>query len=250
MEIDAHNYGALHACINTGNTQAAQMLLERGMDFGHYADWTKANAHNYPLTNDKAFETLYDSWKQNFEGSDSVRSEDLAAPVATPVPAEGTGETETPAEPTNTATALEILWRNQANLELTLGITATDTILNDLAPDTVSDVLVNNAADGSVRYYLVQISGREMRPVTESDLNQQKSDIFSAWLQETRIDGFEDLGGWRNRAPRQPAIDPRYLVAQPTFTPEPVPTTVPEEAPAENNSDESNNSENTGNTSE
>ena len=180
----------------------------------------------------------------------SVRSEDLAAPVATPVPAEGTGETETPAEPTNTATALEILWRNQANLELTLGITATDTILNDLAPDTVSDVLVNNAADGSVRYYLVQISGREMRPVTESDLNQQKSDIFSAWLQETRIDGFEDLGGWRNRAPRQPAIDPRYLVAQPTFTPEPVPTTVPEEAPAENNSDESNNSENTGNTSE
>lgn len=60
--------------------------------------------------------------------------------------------------------------------------------------DTVSDVLVNNAADGSVRYYLVQISGREMRPVTESDLNQQKSDIFSAWLQETRIDGFEDPG--------------------------------------------------------
>lgn len=76
MEIEAHNYGALHACINTGNTQAAQMLLERGMDFGHYADWTKANAHNYPLTNDKAFETLHDSWKQDFKGSDSAQSVD------------------------------------------------------------------------------------------------------------------------------------------------------------------------------
>lgn len=76
MEVDAHNYGTLHACINTGNTQAAQMLLERGMDFSHYTDWTKTNAHNYPLTNDKAFEMLYDSWKQNFEEPDSMQSEE------------------------------------------------------------------------------------------------------------------------------------------------------------------------------
>ncbi|HBR07485.1 MAG TPA: hypothetical protein DD735_01160 [Clostridiales bacterium] len=38
MQISNDNYGALHACIATGNQAAAQLLLDRGMDFQHYLD--------------------------------------------------------------------------------------------------------------------------------------------------------------------------------------------------------------------
>jgi hypothetical protein len=71
MEIDAHNYKALHACINTGNTDAAQMLLERGMDFGHYVEWAKANSQNRPIENKEAFDAMYEHCKQDMDSSNS-----------------------------------------------------------------------------------------------------------------------------------------------------------------------------------
>ncbi len=75
MEIEVQNYEALHACINTGNKKAAERLLERGMNFGHYVEWAKSNAQNYPLNNDEVFETMYEDWKQRFAASDLAQSE-------------------------------------------------------------------------------------------------------------------------------------------------------------------------------
>ncbi len=173
----------------------------------------------------------------------TLRSDLLANPPVAPVVTED-GVTETPEEPTSTATATEYVWRNQEGLELTLGITVTATILDDLSIGETSDIVMNAGADGLVTYYIVQLSGRELRPVTETVIEQQKVEFFSAWLEEVRIDGFEDLGGWRSRAPRQPAIDARYLVAQPTFTPAPVPTVAPEEDPAGNETNQENNGNN------
>ncbi|MBK9054490.1 MAG: hypothetical protein IPL78_27340, partial [Chloroflexi bacterium] len=173
----------------------------------------------------------------------TLRSDLLANPPVAPVVTED-GVTETPEEPTSTATATEYVWRNQEGLELTLGITVTATILDDLSIGETSDIVMNAGADGLVTYYIVQLSGRELRPVTETVIEQQKVEFFSTWLEEVRIDGFEDLGGWRSRAPRQPAIDARYLVAQPTFTPAPVPTVAPEEDPAGNETNQENNGNN------
>lgn len=76
MEIRLDDYQSLHACINTGNTEAAQLLLERGMDFGHYTEWAKANMQSYPIKDNEAFDKMYECWKQNFEGSDSAQNED------------------------------------------------------------------------------------------------------------------------------------------------------------------------------
>jgi hypothetical protein len=173
----------------------------------------------------------------------TVRSDLLANPPAAPVISED-GTTEIPEEPASTATATEYVWRNQEGLELTLGITVTAFILDNLPIGVTSNILMNTGADGTVTYYIVQLSGRELRPVAESVIEQQKAAFLTNWLQEVRIDGFEDLGGWRNRAPRQPAIDPRYLVAQPTFTPEPLPTTAPEEDSSENDTSQENSSNN------
>lgn len=164
----------------------------------------------------------------------TLRSDLLVNPPAL------TEGTETTDEPASTAQATEYVWRNQANLEMTVGITNTAVILNDLEVGEVSDILVNaiDVGDGTSTstYYIVQLSGREMRALSESTVDQQEQQIFQAWLQEIRLDRFEDMGNWRGRAPRQPAIDSRYLVAQPTFTPEPVPTIAPEEESSEDNS--------------
>ena len=179
-------------------------------------------------------------YQQQMESSDfltvwnTVRSDQLAAasaPVAT--------ETITTTETASTATATEYLWRNKESLELTVGVTMTAQIMDDLEVGQTSEILFNKGADGVVTYYLVQVSGRELRPVTDDTIEQQKATFFQNWLQEARVDGFVDLGGWRNRAPRQPAIDPAYLQAQPTFTPEPVPT-VAEEEPYGNESSGNN----------
>lgn len=180
-------------------------------------------------------------YQERIEASDfltvwnMVRSDALANP---PVATDGT---ETTDESAGTAQATEYVWRNQASLEMTVGITNTATIIDDLEIGEVSGILENiiTAEDGTgaTTYYLVQLSGREMRALSESTIDQQEQQIFQAWLQEIRLDRFEDLGNWRGRAPRQPAIDSRYLVAQPTFTPEPVPTTAPEEDSSEDNTD-------------
>lgn len=39
MHIDIHNYSALHACIQTDQLDAGEMLLDRGMDFDDYKVW-------------------------------------------------------------------------------------------------------------------------------------------------------------------------------------------------------------------
>lgn len=64
MEIDADNYEALHACVNAGNTEAAQMLLDRGMNFNGYTEWIEKNSQLHPLTNQEAFDALNERWKQ------------------------------------------------------------------------------------------------------------------------------------------------------------------------------------------
>jgi hypothetical protein len=71
MEVGLDHYEALHACINSGNTEAAQMLLERGMDFGQYIEWTKANSQNRPIQNNAAFDTMCESWNQDLDKSGS-----------------------------------------------------------------------------------------------------------------------------------------------------------------------------------
>jgi hypothetical protein len=80
MEIAPNNYKALHACINTGNTEAAQMLLERGMDFGNYVDWTKANTQYYPIKNNEAFDQMYEHWKQDIGQCDSGQQSGFQQP--------------------------------------------------------------------------------------------------------------------------------------------------------------------------
>jgi len=71
MEIGPHNYEALHACINTGNTEAAQILLGHGMDFGNYIEWAKATSQNHSIENNKAFDEMYEHWKQSMDKPDS-----------------------------------------------------------------------------------------------------------------------------------------------------------------------------------
>ncbi len=69
MEFETDNYEALHVCINAGNTEAAHILLERGMDFGQYIEWANVNSQSRPIQNSEAFDTMQEHWKQIMETS-------------------------------------------------------------------------------------------------------------------------------------------------------------------------------------
>lgn len=55
---------AARTAIPADNTEAAQVLLDRGMNFGCYAEWTEKNSRNNPVTNQEAFDALNEHWDQ------------------------------------------------------------------------------------------------------------------------------------------------------------------------------------------
>ena len=46
MRIDNQNYSALYACVDVGHIKAAELLLERGMDFEQYRQWAEKRESN------------------------------------------------------------------------------------------------------------------------------------------------------------------------------------------------------------
>ena len=46
MRIDKQNFSALYACMDVGHIRAAELLLERGMDFEQYGQWTETRQRN------------------------------------------------------------------------------------------------------------------------------------------------------------------------------------------------------------
>lgn len=127
-----------------------------------------------------------------------------------------------PADPTaetpSTANAGEILWRTRDSLEGTLGTTATDAAF-DLAIGEASDLLVDtpDTEGATPRYFLIQPSGREVRPLAEGSITSAKQQALADWVegQRTQVETFDR---WRARVPVSPRLDPRFL-AQPTAAP-------------------------------
>jgi hypothetical protein len=62
MHIDTQNYAALAACIDTGNAEAAEILLRQGMDFDGYTAW--AEKRNLTAQNPVLESSLRDLWEQ------------------------------------------------------------------------------------------------------------------------------------------------------------------------------------------
>ena len=120
-------------------------------------------------------------------------------------------------ESSSTAIAREILWRSFENVAETAF---------ELDLEQPSDIIevTNEGEEVSTQYYILFITGREIRPLSESELNSDKQEFFQSWLEEQRLTGVETFERWRANVPHSPVLDRRFLLPP---TPGPA-TAIPE----------------------
>jgi parvulin-like peptidyl-prolyl isomerase len=110
--------------------------------------------------------------------------------------------------------ASELLWRAQEDLTAMIGMETTVGAFT-LPLNQPSDVYVqpgNEATGQPDRYYIIQVSGREVRPLPEFSLDEQKQENLTNWLQTQRLGGTVEISErWRGQSPRQPMIDMNIL---------------------------------------
>ena len=114
--------------------------------------------------------------------------------------------------------AYELLWRTQTNLEATIGPEAA-TAAFELGIEEPSDIILVENSDGTSSYFLIMVSGREERELSESDFQTRQSETLQSFIDEQLTGNLQINDMWRSRVPTLPALDPKFLAA-PTATPE------------------------------
>lgn len=137
---------------------------------------------------------------------------------------------------TNTqAFAGEVPWTTLSVITNGLGTVAGDVVQTiDLGEN--SNVI---AADSG--FYLLQVNGREMRPVPDFNIQSQENQLLQDWLQEKQEDVFipeirADVPFWLDNVPTRPILPPEYYTvpeipqvdAPPIEIQEPLPEPVDE----------------------
>ncbi|MDX1614301.1 MAG: SurA N-terminal domain-containing protein [Candidatus Promineifilaceae bacterium] len=122
------------------------------------------------------------------------------------------------------ATARELIWRTQQDIANFLSSEIAATVFT-LPLEEPSDIIVEEAAteDETDTFYLVYVTGREVRPLSEREIENAKAQLLQTWLDGRRVTGVETFERWRVNVPRVPVLDSRFLVAP---TPAPVTPTI------------------------
>lgn len=115
--------------------------------------------------------------------------------------------------------ASEFQWTATTTISSSLGADAVE-IIETMAIDGVSDVIVGN----NERFYVVQLRGREERPISEAQIDSQKAQLLQEWIDEAEQD-VQIFERWQNDVPNRPILDPKYYT--------PVEQPQPELAPLE-----------------
>lgn len=144
----------------------------------------------------------------------------------------------TPADAENAppGTASEVLWRTQEQYTQQFGPAVAEAVFA-LELSTPSAVLAQEAsADGTqpARYYVVQVSGREVRPLSQATIEANKMALVTDLISAVRDSGQPEIvinPVWRTRVPTTPILDPQFLV-QPTPQPA-IPTSAATPAPGQ-----------------
>ena len=106
-------------------------------------------------------------------------------------------------------TAQELLWRTADDYLTFFPSGTVADALFELPIGTTSGLLVDSRSGSSV-WVVLQVSGREERPLSEAAINQQKQEVLTAWLEEQRAAKSVIFENWRGRVPRQPILDPKF----------------------------------------
>ncbi|GMQ77652.1 MAG: hypothetical protein BMS9Abin02_0140 [Anaerolineae bacterium] len=115
--------------------------------------------------------------------------------------------------------AREVLWRTQEDVNALLDEIVGDTVfeipINETSAVIVVPALTEEEED---TYYIILVTGREIRPLSQSVIQNAEQELLSNWLQSKRVAAVETFTRWLANIPQQPGIDPRFLVP-PTPTP-------------------------------
>jgi hypothetical protein len=118
-------------------------------------------------------------------------------------------------------TATEYLWLTRDTLATRVGEAGADAIFSTELND-VSDIIEGVGLDGSTQFVIVSPTGREIRTLSESELQQRKVALLSDLLDDSIATEVEIGEYWRSRVPTMPILNPKFL-QPPTPAPE-IPT--------------------------
>ncbi len=127
-------------------------------------------------------------------------------------------------EAESSARAGELLQQTRDNVAASLGNDVADAVFS-LPIGEPSDLIVRVVDAENSEYYIVQVSGREMRDMTEAELTQGKQQLLANFLDSVMTGLVQFTGFAEGRTPTTPRLDP-------IFTAPPTPTSPAPEAPA------------------
>ena len=120
-------------------------------------------------------------------------------------------------ESTSTAVATELLWRSQDAVTSSLGEEVAEAACA-LPIGQPSDVISRTVDAETTRYYLIEVSGREVRPLSASELQTLELENLAAFI-DSQLTGNLTLTEYdRGRTPTTPVLDPIFTTP-PTATP-------------------------------
>jgi len=139
-----------------------------------------------------------------------------------------------PADPdaATTLVASELLWRTRDDISNLFGDDVAERVFAlDLEQPSAIITVAGEGEGESDSYYIVMVSGREVRPLSESAIAAAEQEAFQSWLENRRTVGVEIFERWRTAVPRRPILDRRFLVP-PTPAPATATIAVPTLEPA------------------
>ncbi len=129
----------------------------------------------------------------------------------------------TEAPPTD---SFELLWRTQDALAASVGADVAAAAF-ELDIDQPSEIIAVDNGDDTTSYYLIMVTGREERELSESEFQTRQDEMLQTFLDEQLTGNLLLNDLWRSRVPTLPVLDSKFLAA-PTATPElPTPAVLP-----------------------
>lgn len=121
------------------------------------------------------------------------------------------------ADSLTTAIATEVLWRTEDAVTTNYGLEVAEAAFG--LPVGASSVVITRAIDATTtQYYLIQVSGREVRPLSATEYQTLQLEDLAEFINEQLTGNLTLTEYDRGRTPTNPVLDPLFT-APPTATP-------------------------------
>jgi hypothetical protein len=134
-------------------------------------------------------------------------------------------------ESDSTLVASELLWRTRDDVASFFGDDVAASAFEGQIEQPSDTIVVPSDTEGDPdSYYIIMVSGREVRPLSQSAIDSAKQQLLQTWLDQQKAEGIQIFDRWQNAVPNRPLLDPRFAAQAtptPTFPVADVPTAAP-----------------------